>query len=350
MKKPGNGCNIGHVHSKKMKFFCANCNQRMKSEGATTPGRGKMSVASFCPNCGSRFALLVNAGDTLFLRAVNAGPAGQELMAQTMKAANATVAEHAAEQAAIPGSSAGASWRETAEEWVWVEPGRFVMGSPESESGRDADEGPQHEVAIAHGFQIGRYTITRGQWEEVMGTTPWSGRSTIPSSPTLPAVFISWNDVQDFVARLNEAGGASYRLPSEAEWEYACRAGTTTTWSFGEDRHALADYAWYVDSDAIEEEQSAQEVGRKLPNPWGLHDMHGNVWEWCQDFYSEGYGSDSPAVDPGGPRPVTGSTRVVRGGYFRYFPRHSRSAARNARWPDDRQRAVGIRLVRTPAR
>ena len=225
MKKPGNGCNIGHVHSKKMKFFCANCNQRMKSEGATTPGRGKMSVASFCPNCGSRFALLVNAGDTLFLRAVNAGPAGQELMAQTMKAANATVAEHAAEQAAIPGSSAGASWRETAEEWVWVEPGRFVMGSPESESGRDADEGPQHEVAIAHGFQIGRYTITRGQWEEVMGTTPWSGRSTIPSSPTLPAVFISWNDVQDFVARLNEAGGASYRLPCRDDDDVVVRRG-----------------------------------------------------------------------------------------------------------------------------
>ena len=348
VKKPGNGCKIGHVHSSKMKFYCANCNRRMKSEGATTPGRGKMSVASFCPNCGSRFALLVNAGDTLFLRAVNAGPAGQELMAQTMKSAKATITTHEVEQTAISGSTSAASWREMAEEWVWIEPGRFVMGSPESEPGRDTDEGPQHEVAIGRGFYLGKYTITCGQWEEVMGTTPWLGRGSIPSSPTLPAGFISWNDVQDFASRLNEAGGARYRLPFEAEWEYACRAGTTTVWSFGEDRHALGDHAWYVDSDAAEEDQSGQEVGRKLPNPWGLHDMHGNVWEWCQDVYSDGYYADSPAVDPPGPQAVTGSTRVVRGGYFRYFPRHSRSAARNTRWPDDRQRTVGARLVRTP--
>lgn len=222
------------------------------------------------------------------------------------------------------------------------------MGSPESEPGRDSDESPRHEVAISRGFYLGKYTITRGQWEEVMGAAPWKGRGSSPSSATLPAVFTSWNDVQEFLARLNEAGeDALYRLPFEAEWEYACRAGTAAMWSFGEDRHALGQYAWYVDSDADEEDQTAQESGGKLPNLWGLHDMHGNVWEWCQDVYGDRYYADSPAADPPGPQGAPESARVVRGGYFRYFTRHSRSAARNARWPNDRQRALGARLVKT---
>ena len=330
-----------------MKFICTNCDRRMKSNGATGTGDGAMSIAAFCPNCGNRFELLANPGETLFVKAVNAGLAGQELMSQVLESAGATLV-HAVDQAAYQGPTAGASWKKMAEEWVWVQPGKFIMGSPESEPGRDTDESPQHEVSISRGYYLSKYTITMGQWEEVMGTPAWSGRSGTPSSPTLPAVFISWKDVQDFIARLNEAGGDGlYRLPTEAEWEYACRAGTSTMWSFGEDRHALGDYAWYMDSEAREEDQSPQEVGQKMPNPWGLHDMHGNVWEWCQDGYSDCYYADSAAVDPPGPQADHSSTRVVRGGYFRYFTRHSRSAARNTRWPDDRQRALGARLVRT---
>jgi formylglycine-generating enzyme required for sulfatase activity len=259
-----------------------------------------------------------------------------------------TTLTQAGQQKPVPRSPAAAlersaTWKERAEEWVWIEPGRFLMGSPESEPGRDADEGPQHEVAIGRGFYLGKYPITQGQWREVMGTTPWLGRGRVRSSPTHPAVFVSWNDLQEFAARLNEASGeALYRLPSEAEWEHACRAGTVTVWSFGEDRHKLAEHAWYIDSDEDADEQSAHDVGTKLPNPWGLHDMHGNVWEWCQDVYSDGNVSASPTAEPPGPD----SARVVRGGYFRYFPRHSRSAARNARWPYDRQRALGGRLVK----
>jgi len=316
----------------------------MKSDGASGTDGGGMSVASFCPSCGNRFALLANPGETLFLEAVNAGLAGQELMARVLESA-AETRTHAVDQIAVAPT---AGWREMAAEWVWIEPGSFVMGSPELEAGREIDEDPQHEVAIERGFHLGKYTVTRGQWEDVMGTTPWALNGDAPSSPTLPAVFISWNDVQDFLARLNEVDAdAAYRLPTEAEWEYACRAGTATTWSFGDDRHALGDHAWYVDSDVAEEDQSAQEVGAKRPNPWGLHDTHGNVWEWCQDVYGDGYYAESPAVDPQGPSAGPESTRVVRGGYFRYFTRHSRSASRNTRWPEDRHRAVGARLVKT---
>ena len=222
------------------------------------------------------------------------------------------------------------------------------MGSPDSEPGRDTDESPTHEVTISDGYYFGKYPISRGQWEEVMGTAPWQGRTRAPSSPTLPATFISWNDIHELLARLNDPGGEwQYRLPSEAEWEYAGRAGTDTMWSFGEDRHSLGDYAWYVDSEADEQDQTAREIGTKLPNPCGLHDIHGNVWEWCQDIYGESYSAESPAVDPCGPDDTPGSQRVIRGGYFRYFTRHSRSASRNTRRPDDRQCALGVRLART---
>ena len=332
-----------------MKFVCRKCDRRMKSEGATGAGQGTMSVATFCPSCGNRFALLANPGETLLLKALNAGLAGGDLMTRVLESAEATL-PHAVDQASFSEVTPAGAWRDLAGEWVWIEPGRFVMGSPESEPGREIDEGPQHEVDVSTGYYLGKYTITRGQWEQVMGSAPWEGRSHVRSSPTLPAVFISWNDVQEFISRLNASDPAwRYRLPTEAEWEYSCRAGTGTMWSFGEDRHALGDYAWYMDSEAAPSDQSPQEVGTKLPNPWGLNDMHGNVWEWCHDVYGWSYYTSSPAVDPQGPNPDGDSPRVARGGYYRYFTRHSRSASRNARWPADRQLAVGTRLVRTEA-
>ena len=331
-----------------MKFNCENCNRRMKSDGAVGAGGGAMSVSAFCPNCGNRFSLWANPGETLLLKALNAGLAGGELMTQVLESAGATL-PHAIDQAPLSTSVPPADWTDLADHWVWVEPGSFVMGSPESEAGRETDESPQHEVTISGGFHLGKYTVTRGQWERVMGTSPWEGESSIPSSPVFPAVFISWDDVQQLISRLNSSNGYwRYRLPTEAEWEYACRAGTSTMWSFGEDRHALGDYAWYIDSEAEAKDQTPREVGAKLPNPWGLHDMHGNVWEWCLDVYGEDYYSRSPAVDPQGPNSDAGSSRVIRGGYFRYFTRHSRSASRNTRRPDERHRAIGVRLVRTP--
>ncbi len=268
-------------------------------------------------------------------------------MSVVMEAAQTTLPK-AVDQTPLSEVSPTGDWHDLASEWVHIEPGSFVMGSPESEAGREPDEDPQHEVTISTGFQLGKYTITRGQWEDVVGTTPWNEQSRVRSSPTLPATFVSWNDTQEFLSKLNIADGDwNYRLPTEAEWEYACRAGTTPMWSFGEERHVLTDYAWYVDSDSAEDFQTPGEVGTKLPNPWGLHDMHGNVWEWCQDVYGDDYYADSPAGDPQGPPGDFDSSRVVRGGYFRYFTRHSRSASRNTRKPDDRQRALGVRVVRT---
>ena len=227
--------------------------------------------------------------------------------------------------------------------FVWIEPGVFQMGSPESERGRDSDEGPVHEVEISRGFWLGRYEVTQGQWEGVMGTTPWSGRDYVQSFSSHPAVYISWSDVQRFIGRLNAAAGeAVYRLPSEAEWEYACRAGTQTRWSFGGDESQRGDYAWYRANAWNVGERYAHEVGTKLPNPWGLYDMHGNVWEWVQDWYGSGYYNSSPRVDP--PGPSSGSDRVVRGGGFNVGG--FRSAYRGGLSPGFRFGGAGVRLVR----
>ena len=127
--------------------------------------------------------------------------------------------------------------------------------------------------------------------------------------------YVSWNDVHTFIHRLNIAEGDSvYRLPTEAEWEYAARAGTTTSWPFGNDSTRLGDYAWYFDSAWSQGEAYPHPVGAKLPNPWGLYDIQGNVWEWVQDWYSSSYYHSSPGVDPRGP--ASESQRSVRGGAF----------------------------------
>lgn len=230
-------------------------------------------------------------------------------------------------------------------EFVWIEPGTFTMGSPASEVGRDSDEGPQHQVTIRQGFWLGKCEVTQGQWQGVMGTTPWSGQSYVRANAQHPAVYISWDDAQQLIARLNAAAGSAvYRLPTEAEWEYACRAGSTTRWSFGDDEGQLGQYAWYCDNAWNAALQYAQPVGTKLPNPWGLYDMHGNVWEWCQDWYGS-YGS-GPVVEPAGP--ASGSNRVIRSGGFNFSARYMRSAYRNNSTPGGRLYNVGVRLLRTP--
>ena len=230
-------------------------------------------------------------------------------------------------------------------EFVWIEPGVFQMGSPSGERGRDSDEGPVHEVEISRGFWLGKYEVTQGEWESVMGTTPWSGESYVQEHPSHPAVYISWNDVQAFVDKLNDAAGSAvYRLPSEAEWEYACRAGTSTRWSFGDDESELTHYAWYHANACDVDECYGHAVGTKRPNPWGLYDMHGNVWEWVQDRYSSSYYNSSPRVDP--PGPTSGSIRVKRGGGFSYVARNLRSAQRGNASPGFRGYWLGARLLR----
>ena len=232
-------------------------------------------------------------------------------------------------------------------EFVWIEPGMFTMGASSAEAGPNVFETPPHEVTLSQGFYLGKYEVTQEQWERVMDTHPWMGRKQVQENPNHPAVYISWNTVQEFIQRLNETAGDSlYRLPTEAEWEYACRAGTTTRWSFGNDESQLTDYAWYKDNAWDLGLNYAQPVGTKRPNPWGLYDMHGNVWEWCQDGYNEEYYQNSPRVDPTGP--TTGFfLRSLRGGGVEMVAKGLRSSQRSGEEPSfSRGFSLGARLLR----
>jgi formylglycine-generating enzyme required for sulfatase activity len=216
------------------------------------------------------------------------------------------------------------------------------MGSPESEADRGDDE-TQHKVTISKAFYMQTTEVTAGQWKALMATEPWKGEK---KGPNYPATYVSWNDAVAYCKKLSEKEGKTYRLPTEAEWEYACRAGTETTWSFGNDEKELGDYAWYVKNAWGIDEKYAHQVELKKPNAFGLYDMHGNVYELCHDYYGEDYYKESPEKDPTGPE--SGSFRVLRGGSWgRSYVRFTRSACRGG-WCDAvrRNTHVGFRLVR----
>jgi formylglycine-generating enzyme required for sulfatase activity len=222
--------------------------------------------------------------------------------------------------------------------------GTFMMGSPYGESGRKKDE-TQHGVTLTKGFYMQTTEVTQGQWESVMGTRPWSGSKYVRDSANNPAVYISWNDCQEFIRRLNQKEGTSkYRLPTEAEWEYACRAGSTTSFYFGESHSILGNYAWYRSNAWDVGEKYAHTVAQKQPNAWGLYDMPGNVWEWCQDWYEENY-SAGHITDPKGPSSGT-HWRVLRGGCWGNYTVYCRSANRYRLNPDYRLYSNGFRLAR----
>lgn len=214
--------------------------------------------------------------------------------------------------------------------------GTFMMGSPEDEQDRDSDEGPQHQVTITEPFYMGIYEVTQAQWEAVMGANP----SYFLGDTSRPVERVSWYDCQEFVTELNTMGLGTFRLPTEAEWEYACRAGSTTRFPWGDDPTYgwLGEYAWYRNNSS----STTHPVGQKEANIWGLFDMHGNVWEWCGDWYAA-YGYDAQ-TDPSGPE--SGSTRVFRGGSWVIDPQCCRSAFRGISTPTSTGRILGFRLVR----
>lgn len=220
-------------------------------------------------------------------------------------------------------------------EFVWIPPGEFMMGSAKTEERRQGNEGPQHRVIISQGFWMGRYEVTQAQWKAVMGSNP----SYFKGEDRLPVERVSWNDCQEFINKLNTMGKGYYRLPTEAEWEYACRAGTTTPFSFGNRLHQTDYFLWYD----VNSYNKTHTVGQKDPNPWGLYDMHGNVWEWCQDWIAK-YPSED-VTDPSGSS--SGPLAVLRGGSWSQSLWNCRSAYRLESSIESKDGGRGFRLLRT---
>ncbi len=223
---------------------------------------------------------------------------------------------------------------------VLVPKGTFMMGRQENNT--------QHEVTISQDYHLGIYEVTQSQYEKVMGVNPshFQGAKIVGESANLPVDQVSWGDAVEFCKRLSDLpeekkAGHAYRLPTEAEWEYACRAGSQTTYSFGESSLLLFDHAWF-DRNSIGQ---THPVGEKKPNAWGLYDMHGNVWELCSDWYSE-YAKGS-VTDPVGPK--RGSIRVSRGGCWRIEYDLCASARRRKTEPADRHNSCGFRVVMGPS-
>jgi len=227
--------------------------------------------------------------------------------------------------------------------FVFIKPGTFMMGSPSDEPQRDSDE-TQHKVTITKGYYLQTTEVTQGQWEAIMGSNPSYFSS---CGANCPVETVSWDDAQDFIQKLNQKEGLTYRLPTEAEWEYAARAGTTTPFAFG--NCLSTNDANYDGNDPLTgcskgtDRYRTVAVGSLRANAWGLYDMHGNVYEWCQDWYSS-Y-PDNSVTNPVGPS--SGSNRVTRGGGWYGTAEGCRSAERGNGRPRYRA-STGLRLTRIP--
>lgn len=231
---------------------------------------------------------------------------------------------------------------------VWIPGGTFMMGSPNTEHDRDSNEEPQHSVKLS-GFWMGKFEVTKSQWQALMGTTPWSGHSNVLTDPDSPAEYVSWNDAQSFLTEVNNRTGKTFRLPSAAEWEYACRAGTTTRFYWDDDPShvSINYYAYWYGNAWTTGELYAHVVGRKAANTFGLFDMSGNVEEWCEDDWHESYWG-APADGQTWMDSPRGSDRIVRGGSWAANADYCRSAYRCYSNPTCTDCAYGFRVVRTP--
>jgi len=229
-------------------------------------------------------------------------------------------------------------------ELALIPAGEFMMGSPDSETGREGSEGPLHRVRLTRPFYMGKHEVTQAVWKKVTGKNP-----SLFKAPRNPVEKVSWDDCQEFMKKLNalKKTRGTFRLPTEAEWEYACRAGTDTPFHFG--RHASKEKANYDVSITpkggrlqVSTNKSVR-VGGFLPNAWGLFDCHGNVYEWCSDWFGESYYKNSPKENPRGP--ADGSIRVLRGGSFYCGAGDCRSASRHKYFQASRWYPDGLRVL-----
>jgi formylglycine-generating enzyme required for sulfatase activity len=234
---------------------------------------------------------------------------------------------------------------------IWCPPGTFTMGSPTTEAGRGTDE-TEHNVSLTKGFYLGKYEVTQAQYEAVM-TGVTGDRNATPSNwhgnPNRPVENVSWDDAQVFLTRLNaqQVGnlpiGWSYVLPTESQWEYACRAGTTTDFSWGDGISSTnANYNWDGGPTNGNDFKQTRDVGQYSANPWGFFDMHGNVWEWTSDWYQAAYPMGNPVVDPTGA--ASGSYRALRGSSWYSGGATLRSARRRTSTPGYRGIDIGFRV------
>lgn len=226
----------------------------------------------------------------------------------------------------------------------FVEAGTFTMGATEEQTGADDNEKPAHQVTLTKDFHIGETEVTQALWYAVMGQKPTSDGSAWSSTRGLgdnyPAYFISWNDCQEFITKLNQLTGLTFRLPTEAEWEYAARGGNkATTQTRYSGSNTIDDVAWHYGNSS----SSTHEVAQKSANALGLYDMSGNVYEWCNDWYNYWYYSSSPQTDPTGP--TSGSERVLRGCGWDTIVDHLFLAHRTGSFETDRDKSIGMRLA-----
>jgi formylglycine-generating enzyme required for sulfatase activity len=229
--------------------------------------------------------------------------------------------------------------------FAWCPPGVFLMGSPESEAERDDDE-QQHEVRITKGFYAGVHPVTQAEWSAVMNSDPSHFKGA-----TLPVESVSWEDAQAFCATVRELTGKPVRLPTEAEWEYACRGGTATPFFWGSELNGTqancdgnSPYGTEATGPYLEATSPVGKYAGAFPHPWGLTDVHGNVWEWCANWYDAGFYARSPTDDPEG-RDGEQKYRVLRGGSWNYFARLCRAALRCGDVPANRDGTYGFRVV-----
>jgi formylglycine-generating enzyme required for sulfatase activity len=218
---------------------------------------------------------------------------------------------------------------------VLIPAGKFTMGSPDNEQGRESNEGPQREVTISRPFFMGIYEVTQKQYEQIMGN-----KACGTMGDKYPMESVSWDEAVEFCRKVSQKTGKTVKLPSEAQWEYACRAGTKTRFNFGDKDEDLSEYGWWG-GDKGNSDKKTHPVGQKKPNNFGLYDMHGNVCEWCSDWYD--YYPRADARDPQGPE--IGNYRLQRGGCWSFNPRFCRSAARVAVGAAARVHFAGFRVV-----